>query len=109
MAQYFKIHPDNPQGTLIAQAAAILRQGHAAGTRVEPADALADVTPRDEIAGHHLVDTGHLLDPPFHLAHVVEVFRRADDQVDDRAHEREQRRDRGRADQHRIVDPALCV
>jgi len=27
MAQYFKIHPDNPQARLIGQAAAILRQG----------------------------------------------------------------------------------
>lgn len=27
MAQYFDIHPDNPQGRLVSQAAAILRQG----------------------------------------------------------------------------------
>lgn len=35
MAQYFKIHPDNPQGRLIGQAASILRQG---GVVVYPTD-----------------------------------------------------------------------
>ena len=43
------------------------------------------------------------------LAHVVEVLRRAHDQVDDRPDEREQRRRRGARDQHRIGDPAVSV
>ena len=43
------------------------------------------------------------------LAHVLEVLGRAQDHVDDRADEREQRRHRRTADQHRIVDPPARV
>ena len=43
------------------------------------------------------------------LAHVLQVLGRAQDHVDDRAHEREQRRRRGTADEHRILDPAPRV
>ena len=44
------------------------------------------------------------LDLQLALAHVREVLRRAHDRVDDRAHEREQRRGGGTADQHRVGD-----
>ena len=50
MAQYFKIHPDNPQPRLIAQAVAILRHGgviayptdscYALGCRIDETQAL---------------------------------------------------------------------
>src|SRR4051812_19319572 len=43
------------------------------------------------------------------LADVLEVFGRPYDQVDERAHEREQRRDRRRADQHRVVDSPASI
>src|SRR3954470_13417959 len=43
------------------------------------------------------------------LAHVVEVLRRADDHVDDRADEREQARDRRAGHQHGIGDAAPGV
>ena len=39
------------------------------------------------------------------LAHVVEILGRADDHVDDRADEREQRGGGGAADQQRVGDP----
>jgi hypothetical protein len=42
-------------------------------------------------------------------AHVVEVFRRTDDRVDDRAHEREQRGDRRARDEHQVVDAPARV
>ena len=35
MAQYFRVHPDNPQARLITQAVAILREG---GVIVYPTD-----------------------------------------------------------------------
>jgi hypothetical protein len=42
-------------------------------------------------------------------AHIVDELGRADDQVDDRAHEREQRRGGRARDQHRVVDAAAGV
>jgi hypothetical protein len=43
------------------------------------------------------------------LAHILQVLRWPDYQVDDGADEGKQRRGRGAADQHRVPDPAPCI
>lgn len=65
MAQYFKIHPDNPQPRLIGQAAAILRGGGVAAYPTDSCYALGCL-PGDKAAAERIIRIRRL-DPRHHM------------------------------------------
>src|SRR5439155_1894494 len=82
-------HRPPPRAQVLVEGRALHGELHAAGPGVEAAEALADVTPRHEAAGDHLVDARHFAHPALDVAIKGARFYRRPAHVHDRQVDRE--------------------